>query len=40
MARIFGYNPKKAGGYFTYGGQGGIFNALRIGVEKVHLRLI
>ncbi|WP_051412098.1 pyridoxal phosphate-dependent decarboxylase family protein [Halonatronum saccharophilum] len=34
MARIFGYNPKKAGGYFTYGGQGGIFNALRIGMEK------
>jgi glutamate/tyrosine decarboxylase-like PLP-dependent enzyme len=34
MARVLGYNPKEAGGFFSYGGQGGIFNALRIGIEK------
>ncbi|GAB6099908.1 pyridoxal-dependent decarboxylase [Halanaerocella petrolearia] len=34
LARIIGYDPEKAGGFFTYGGQGGVFNALRIGIEK------
>ncbi|AZR74126.1 hypothetical protein BBF96_12390 [Anoxybacter fermentans] len=34
MADIIGYNPRLASGYFTYGGQGGIFSGLRIGIEK------
>lgn len=34
MGKIIGYDPERVGGYCTYGGNAGLINSMRIGVEK------
>lgn len=34
MGKVIGYPSEKVGGYFTYGGNAGLINSMRIGVEK------
>ncbi|WLR44374.1 pyridoxal-dependent decarboxylase [Bacillus carboniphilus] len=34
LSKMIGYNPEKSGGYTTWGGQGAVFNSLRLAITR------
>lgn len=34
MSKLIGYDPRQSGGYTTWGGQGAVFNGLRLAIAK------